>query len=128
MIVCSKISGISRGKWLFFHNSVMSLNEFFRDIHIPLDSEFLVVQWVGHAQVWFTEVYHIDHTLPLQMNRVGNWSSHGGLAWTNRSHVQRRSDLQGSLIKSGFIDFVSFSFFHFCFPQIILSFSLTAVT
>lgn len=105
----SKVSGISSGKWLLFYDSVTPLNEFFRDIHIPLDSQFLVAQWSSHEQARFTEVYHIDHRLPLQIKWVGNWSFTAGLTWTNTSHVHRRSDLQGLIIKSGFIDFVSFS-------------------
>lgn len=107
IFVCSKVSSTSRGKWLLFYNSVMPLNEFFRNIHITLNSEFLVVQWLKHSHVWITEVYHIHHTLSLQMNCLGNWSSNAGLIWTNLSHTQRRSDLHGVAIKSGFINFVS---------------------
>jgi hypothetical protein len=88
---------------------VTSLGEFFRDVHVPLDSEFLVTQWSRETEAWITEVYHIDRTLPLQMNRIGNWSSPTGIAWTNRSLVQRRGNLHGAVIKSGFINFVSFS-------------------
>jgi hypothetical protein len=86
-----------------------SLAEFFRDAHVPLDSEFLVIQWSRKSEAWVTEAYHIDRTLPLQMNRIGDWSSRTGMVWTNRSHVQRRGDLHGAVIKSGFINFVSFS-------------------
>jgi hypothetical protein len=107
MFLFSKMPEISRGKWLLFYNLVMPLNEFFRNIHIPLDCEFLVVQWLGLTQARFTEVYHIHHTLPLQIQWVGNWSKNTGPVWTNVSHVHRRSDLQGLIIKSGFINFVS---------------------
>jgi hypothetical protein len=96
----------------------MSLEDFFRNTHIPLDSEFLAVQWLDQTEAWLTEVYHIDQSLPLQMNRVGNWSRDAGLNWTNRTRAIRRADLQGIIIKSGFINFVSF--FVFSYPSLEL--------
>lgn len=107
--MCSKISGISTRRCLIFYDSLTSLGELFRDIHIPLDSEFLVTQWSRKTEAWITEVYHIDRTLPLQMNQIGNWSSQTGIVWTKKSHIQRRDNLRGTVIKSGFINFVSFN-------------------
>jgi hypothetical protein len=102
-----KVSGTPKRTWVLFYNSVTSLGEFFRDVHVPLDSEFLVTQWSRNTEAWITEVYHIHRTLPLQINRIGNWSSQTGIVWSNRTHVQRRGDLHGAVIKSGFINFVS---------------------
>lgn len=100
---------MSKLKWVLFYNSLTSLGEFFKDIHVPLDAEFLVTQWSRKTVAWITEVYHIDGTIPLQTNRIGNWSSQTGIVWTNSSHVQRRDNLHGAVIKSGFITFVSSS-------------------
>jgi hypothetical protein len=75
---------------------VTSVEEFFSDIYIPLDCECLAAEGSNdpgerNRIVSLTEVYHVHPNLPLQKNRIGNWSSGSGLAWTNVSFYQRRN-------------------------------------
>jgi len=88
-------------------DTTISMEEFFADIYIPFDSEFLVAQhYFGvdndNYEVSLTEVYRIRNTLPLQQYRVANWSAVSGLSWTN-VRVQQRRDLQGVVIRCVFI-------------------------
>jgi hypothetical protein len=88
-------------------DTTISMEEFFADIYIPFDSEFLVAQHYSRVdndkyEVSLTEVYRIRNTLPLQQYRVANWSAVSGLSWTNAGMQQRR-DLQGVVIRCVFI-------------------------
>jgi hypothetical protein len=85
-----------------------SIEEFFSDIYVPFDSEFLVAQSSSglsneNSAVSLTEVYKV---LPLQTNRIANWSSVTGLSWTNVDIHQRR-DLPGVVIRCVFLPEVS---------------------
>jgi hypothetical protein len=91
-----------------FLGSEKTVNEFFADIHIPLDCEFLVAQrWVGSndekVEFSITELYHIHPARALQMYTIGNWSSGSGLTWINIPLYHRRRDLQGIILKGAFI-------------------------
>jgi hypothetical protein len=86
----------------------MTVEEFFADIHIPLDCEFLVAErWGGRddegAGFSITELYHVHRTRALQVYNLGNWSSGTGLNWTNVPLYRRRRDLQGIILKGAFI-------------------------
>jgi hypothetical protein len=88
-------------------DSTVLMEEFFADIYIPFDSEFLVAQHSSgvvndNYEVSLTEVYRIRDTLPLQQYRVANWSAVNGLSWTT-ARVQQRRDLQGVVIRCVFI-------------------------
>jgi hypothetical protein len=104
-----------------FLDSETTVEEFFADIHIPLDCEFLVAQrWGGvedeGAVFSITELYRVHSTRALQADILGNWSSSSGLQWTDVPLYHRRRDLQGIVLKGAFIPDV------FIFP---LSFSLS---
>jgi hypothetical protein len=88
-----------------FLDSETRMKDFFADIHIPLDCEFLVAQRWVHEGVEFsiTDVYHVHHTRALQMYALGNWSSGSGLTWINIPMYHRRRDLQGIILKGAFI-------------------------
>jgi hypothetical protein len=88
-------------------DSTVLMEEFFADIYIPFDSEFLVAQYSSgvdndNYEVSLTEVYRIRDTLSLQQYRVANWSAVSGLNWTT-VRVQQRRDLQGVVMRCVFI-------------------------
>jgi hypothetical protein len=91
-----------------FLDSETTVKEFFADIHIPLDCEFLVVQrWVGikdeGVEFSIQDVFHVHPTRALQTYTLGNWSSGSGLTWINIPMYHRRRDLQGIILKGAFI-------------------------
>jgi hypothetical protein len=97
---------MSEGRWLLFLDKMTSLEEFFSDMDIPLSCEFLVAQLSDKTkdrdfEVSLTEVFYIHPSLPLQTQRIGNWSSSVGFTWSTMPFVERRGDLQGVIIQSG---------------------------
>jgi hypothetical protein len=103
----SHSAGLSSGKWLVFLESATSIEEFFSDIYVPFDSEFLVAESSSGSgkeisEMSLTEVYRIQPNLPLQKNRLANWSSVNGLSWTTVDLYERR-DLQGVVIRCVFL-------------------------
>jgi hypothetical protein len=99
---------MSKGTWLLFLYSITSMEDFFSDIYIPLDCEFLVAQrWNGkedgNLEVSHTEVYSVHPTRPLQINPVARWSFSSGLTWSEFSFLKRRGDLQGISLKSAMV-------------------------
>jgi hypothetical protein len=96
-----------------FLDSETTAKEFFADILIPLDCEFLVAQrWVGikdeGVEFSITDVYHVHPTRALEMYALGNWSSGSGLTWIDVPMYHRRRDLQGIILKGAFIPDVFF--------------------
>jgi hypothetical protein len=100
-------------KWLLFLDSNSSLEEFFADINIPFDCEFLVAQPEGDNAVGLTEVYRVGPTLTLQTYCFGNWTPGGGLTWPSLKLYQRRNNLQGLVLKIGAAS-VSIVVWYFC--------------
>jgi len=78
----------------------MSLEQFFIDINIPFDCQFLVAQPHSDQVVVLTEVYRISSTLPLQKNCFGNWTAGGGLTWPSQGFYMRRKNLKGLTIQA----------------------------
>jgi hypothetical protein len=78
----------------------MSLDQFFTNINIPFDCQFLVAQPHGDNVVVLTEVYRVSPTLPLQTYRFGNWTAGGGLTWPAQGLYRRRNNLQGHAIRA----------------------------
>jgi hypothetical protein len=96
---------MSKGKWLLFSDSMTSLEDFFADIYIPLDCEFLVAQRSngtedGDLEMSLTEVNNVHPTRPQHINPVARWSSSRGITWSEVSFLERRRDLQGMSLKS----------------------------
>jgi hypothetical protein len=75
------------------------MEEYFVNISIPFDCEFLVAQ-KEDDHVILTEVYRVSDTLPLQTYHFGNWSERGGLTCVSVGLYQRRSSLQGARLKT----------------------------
>jgi hypothetical protein len=72
----------SKAIWL------LSLEQFFTNINIPFDCQFLVAQPESDHVVVLTEVYRVSPTLPLQTYRFGNWWPH--LALSRSLHEQEK--------------------------------------
>jgi hypothetical protein len=88
-----------------------SLEDFFSDIYIPLDCEFLVAQRSngtedGDLEVSLTDVYSVHPTRPLQINPVARWSSSSGITWSKFSFLERRGDLHGISLTAAVINVV----------------------
>ncbi|CAB0033014.1 unnamed protein product [Trichogramma brassicae] len=77
-----------------------SIRDFFSNIHVPLDCIFLVVQKFEDSKIYvLTEVYSIDKGRELITNVFGTWEEESGLEITKLALYQRRSNLQGQLIR-----------------------------
>jgi len=92
---------MSDANWLLFLDTNTSLEQFFTDINIPFDCQFLVAQPQSDHVVLLTEVYRFSPTLPLQTYRFGNWTAGGGLTWPSQGLYRRRNNLQGAKLKAG---------------------------
>jgi hypothetical protein len=105
------------GRWLLFLDSMTSLEEFFADVYIPLDCEFLIAQRSGRTgeepEVSLTEVYNLHPSRQMQTNFVAKWSSKEGLTWSEVSFFERRGDLRGISLKSAMIHDVRNRFINF---------------
>ena len=88
----------SKAIWLLFLDTNTSLQQFFTDINIPFDCQFLVAQPQSDHVVVLTEVYRVSPTLPLQTYRFGNWTAGGGLTWPSQGLYRRRNNLQGHIV------------------------------
>jgi hypothetical protein len=78
------------------------LEEFFTDINIPFDCEFVVVEQED-GRTALTEVYRASPAHPLQTCLFGNWTAEGGLIGPTLGFYERRKNLQGLLLKTGTI-------------------------
>ncbi|KDR17642.1 probable glutamate receptor [Zootermopsis nevadensis] len=90
----SRAVNLSHSIWLLLLDKNSSLEEFFTDINIPFDCEFLVAQPEDDHVVGLTEVYRVSPTLPLQTYRFGNWTPDAGLSHPSQSFLHRRNNLQ----------------------------------
>jgi hypothetical protein len=95
----SRLVHLSQAAWLLFLDTNTTLEQFFTDINIPFDCQFLVAQPQSDHVVVLTEVYHVSPTLPLQTYRFGNWTAGGGLTWTSQDLYNRRNNLQGIVLR-----------------------------
>jgi len=92
---------MSDANWLLFLDTSTSLEQFFTDINIPFDCQFLVAQPQSDHVVVLTEVYRVRPTLPLQTYRFGNWTADGGLTWPSQGLYRRRNNLQRIELEAG---------------------------
>jgi hypothetical protein len=90
----------SKAIWLLFLDTSTSLKQFFTDINIPFDCQFLVAQPQSDHVVLLTEVYRVSPTLPLQTYLFGNWTAGGGLTWLSQDFYMRRKNLKGLTIQA----------------------------
>jgi hypothetical protein len=87
---------LSGARWLLFLNQNFSrIEDFFTEIYIPFDCEFLVVHKEHDCHFTLTEVYRVSPSLPLQTRRRRNLAS-----LNNRNLYRRRDNLQGLVVRS----------------------------
>lgn len=86
--------------WLLFLNTTSSLQDFFANINIPFNCEFLVAQKKDGHVVILTEVYRVSSSLPLQTYRFARWTRSEGLNSASVGFYQRRNGLQGAVLKT----------------------------
>jgi len=102
----------SKAIWLLFLDTNTSLEQFFTDINIPFDCQFLVAQTQSDHVVLLTEVYRVSPTFPLQTYPFGNWTVGGGLTWPSQGLYRRRNNLQGHIFRAAHVN-VSRNFSNF---------------
>jgi hypothetical protein len=94
---------MSKATWMLFVDTKWPLDEFFSDVYIPFDCEFMVVQPAGEEGAILTEVYRVSPSFPLQKYRFGTWSAGGGLICTDDGFYQRRDNLKELALKTAFL-------------------------
>jgi hypothetical protein len=94
---------MSKATWMLFLDTRWPLDEFFSDVYIPFDCEFVVVQSARDEGVILTEVYRVSPSFPLQKYRFGTWSAGDGLFCTDKGFYQRRDNLQGLALSTAFL-------------------------
>ncbi|XP_069704832.1 glutamate receptor U1-like [Periplaneta americana] len=98
-------TSLTFGRWLMFLDA-RPMDQFFRDVYIPFDCEFLVAQSDTSSdglRVLLTEVYHMHPTHQMQMLHAGVWSPRVGLTWTSIPFLLRRGDLHGVTLKGAVV-------------------------
>ena len=78
--------------WLLFLEEDHSLEDFFRDLHVPFNSKFLVAQVAGN-DAYLTEVYRVSSRHPLSETNLGVWRD-GRLSMQLTNGKENRNDLQ----------------------------------
>jgi hypothetical protein len=84
---------------MFLGQNASAIEDFFAEIDVPFDCEFLVAHQEVGRHVALTEVYRVSAELPLQAHRLGD-SGH-------RRLYERRNSLQGLIFRSAVMDSVS---------------------
>jgi hypothetical protein len=87
--------------WLLFLET--SVDQFLKDVYIPVDCEFIVAQRSGENAVQLTEVYRMAKELPLHRQHFGIWNQ-DLLHATTESLLRRRSDFHGFTITAASIN------------------------
>jgi hypothetical protein len=94
---------MSKATWMLFLDTTWLLDEFLSDVYIPFDCEFVVVQPAGDEGATLMEVYRVKPSVPLQKYPFCTWSAGDDLSCTDKGFYQRRDNLQGIALKTGFI-------------------------
>jgi hypothetical protein len=97
----SKKDEMPKGRWLLFVDQTNYTDDFFSDVNIPFDSEFLVVHKGDSRDFIYTEVYRISPFLHLRTHRFTS------LSYLLHGFVRRRPDLQGLVLRSAIMKSVS---------------------
>jgi hypothetical protein len=91
---------------MFF--SASAIEEYFREINIPYDSEFILVQFIGrNVKISLTEIYHDHPSRNLQRHSLANWSFGGDFIWSPMPLLKRRGDLHSIVLRVGVPEEVS---------------------
>ncbi|CAG5088660.1 Similar to Grid1: Glutamate receptor ionotropic, partial [Cotesia congregata] len=88
--------------WLTFFNDETSIYDFFRDIYVPFDCNFMISKRnleVDFEAEIITEVYQIYRGLELRHGVFATWNIVSGATYTKYSLYQRRSNLHGHTLR-----------------------------
>ncbi|PSN40510.1 Ionotropic receptor 156 [Blattella germanica] len=100
----------TNAKLVVFEDTIGNETQFFRDVYIPLDTEFLLVKKPNNnEEVAIDELYHVIPNTTLRTNEIGQWrpdKDKGILDWTTKSYSTRRNNFYGIELKAAFTPFV----------------------
>lgn len=87
--------------WLIFFRNETRLADFFFEIYIPFDCEFMVARSSANEtdEEIITEVYQVDRGKELRSMQFGVWSARTGLKGPKRGLFLRRNNLFGQNIR-----------------------------
>ena len=97
----------SNAVWLLFLDEDIEIEELFKDINIPFDCEFLVVQSLGKKMV-VIETYRIAPSLVLLNHTFAVWTKYGIHKTPNDDLFKRRRNLNGLVLKTAVISVSKF--------------------
>ncbi|KAK6639739.1 hypothetical protein RUM43_008014 [Polyplax serrata] len=98
----TKSVAMDNGFWFIILNS--SVSEFFEDAKTPFNSELIVAKIKSRDRIEFREVYRVDENYPRRIYNYGVWTIEEGLLLNKQRLYARRSDLEGKLIRAGYIE------------------------
>lgn len=114
--------------WVIIMNR--SVSEYLAEVHLQFDVELIVGQVKSRDLVVFQEAYRVDNDYPLRISQFGKWTRSNGLDIPANHLYERRSDLEGKLLKVGSIEvnnLISFNIHQFQNPNQALKFVQTKV-
>lgn len=92
--------------WIIFFRENTTIDFFFKNIYIPFDCIFLVVEKKGDSdnEATLSEIYQIDKERELRISVFGYWNLQFGVTTPNLGLYQRRGDLFGHNIRVSSIE------------------------
>lgn len=90
--------------WLLFIQETTSIETFFENIHVSIDSTFLVTQQsIASSREEISCIYRIE-MFDLQIRRFAFWSRETGLAGISKALDEKARDFNGKIMRIGFYD------------------------
>lgn len=110
--------------WIIFFRENTTIDSFFRNIYIPFDCIFLVVEKSStDDEATLTEIYQIDKERELRISVFGYWNLQFGVTTPKLGLYQRRGDLFGQNLRVSSIEvfrhFLQFFMKNLFFIQIV---------
>ena len=96
----SNKNGMNEAKWLLFLDRSDTLDDYFDGVFIPINCEFLVVEWKGNYGFVIKEVYNVAPQVHYDVGQVGTWKADGLATWTEQSIFTRRKNLRKIVINA----------------------------
>lgn len=91
--------------WIIFFRENTTIDSFFRNIYIPFDCIFLVVEKSStDDEATLTEIYQIDKERELRISVFGYWNLQFGVTTPKLGLYQRRGDLFGQNLRVSSIE------------------------
>lgn len=73
--------------------------------------DFIIIGVVETLEfIQFYEVYRVNNSFPLRILWFGNWTMEGGLTTVTESLYDRRTNLEGVVMRAGLIEVGCFTF------------------